>query len=163
MLYRRIQIFDLDQTILDSSHRYRSLPNGDIDLSFWRAMSIPEEILKDKTLPLVRYMRESASFRDTFTAICTSRVMTAADWQLLTKHSINYDYIMYRLTELDTRACAVFKRDKILHLLNNLRIPPREFHRVDVFDDHQGVLAMSKQLGMSPYDATILNRRWAHG
>lgn len=45
-------IFDLDGTVVDTSHRYRNKPCGNIDLDFWFANSTPEMIAKDALLPL---------------------------------------------------------------------------------------------------------------
>ena len=39
-----IYIFDLDGTVIDSSHRQLALPNGDIDLTHWRENSTKEKI-----------------------------------------------------------------------------------------------------------------------
>jgi hypothetical protein len=51
-------IFDLDGTVIDTSHRYRNLPNGHIDLEYWFANSIPEKIAQDALLPLADSMRK---------------------------------------------------------------------------------------------------------
>ena len=45
-------IYDLDHTVIDSSHRAATLPNGSIDLDHWREHSTPELIARDRLLPL---------------------------------------------------------------------------------------------------------------
>ena len=54
-----IYIFDLDGTVIDSSHRQLALPNGDIDLTHWKENSTKEKIFKDELLPLARYMKRA--------------------------------------------------------------------------------------------------------
>jgi hypothetical protein len=38
-------IYDLDHTLLDSSHRQATLPNGDLDLAHWIENSTPEKVM----------------------------------------------------------------------------------------------------------------------
>ena len=45
-------IFDLDHTVIDSSHRQATLPNGDLNLQHWRENATPEKIAQDSLLPL---------------------------------------------------------------------------------------------------------------
>lgn len=67
-----IIIFDLDGTVIDTSHRYRNKPCGTIDLDFWFANSTPEMIARDTLLPLAdvwrRYHREGHEI-----VVCTAR------------------------------------------------------------------------------------------
>ena len=54
-------IFDLDDTVIDSSHRATlTVVNGqvELDLNAWRKDSTYENIMKDSLLPLANYMRE---------------------------------------------------------------------------------------------------------
>ena len=48
------KIWDLDGTVIDSSHRYSTLPNGDIDLPRWIADNTKANIERDSLLPLAR-------------------------------------------------------------------------------------------------------------
>ncbi len=65
-------IFDLDGTVIDTSHRYRDLPCGKIDLDFWFANSTPEMIAQDRLLPLAASMRLMYAAGHTV-IICTAR------------------------------------------------------------------------------------------
>ena len=47
-------IFDLDGTVIDSSHRALANADGSITLDFWRENSTAEMIAKDKLFPLAR-------------------------------------------------------------------------------------------------------------
>ena len=52
-------IFDLDDTVIDSSHRQRLLSSGSIDLDYWRAHSTVGLIARDSLLPLAVKMQEA--------------------------------------------------------------------------------------------------------
>ena len=72
MRCKMIMIFDLDGTIVDTSHRYRDLPCGKIDLDFWFANSTPEMIARDTLLPLANVWRRYYSEGHTI-VVCTAR------------------------------------------------------------------------------------------
>ena len=72
MLY----IFDLDGTVIDSSHRQNTLPDGSLDLAHWVENNTPEKILSDSLLPLAEKMRSVRSATDTV-AVITARVIGA--------------------------------------------------------------------------------------
>ncbi len=80
----KISIYDMDGTIVDSSHRYRTITeNGKtrIDLEYWRANEY--RAMDDGLLPLAaQYMQELAD-RNTFVIIATARVMNEPDWQFV--------------------------------------------------------------------------------
>jgi hypothetical protein len=65
-------IFDLDDTVVNTKHRYRNKPCGNIDLDYWFANSTPEMIAKDTLLPLAaiwrRYYAEGYEI-----VVCTAR------------------------------------------------------------------------------------------
>ncbi len=67
-----IFIFDLDGTVIDTSHRYRDLPCGKIDLEYWFANSTPEMVARDSLLPLASVMRTRYAEGHTV-VICTAR------------------------------------------------------------------------------------------
>jgi len=67
-----IMIFDLDGTVVDTSHRYRDLPCGKIDLDYWFDNSTPEKIALDKLLPLANVWRRYHAEGHTI-VVCTAR------------------------------------------------------------------------------------------
>lgn len=78
-------IFDLDGTVIDSSHRQTIDPKtGKLDLQAWRYNNTPEQILADTALPLFDTMLEliDASYE---TYILTARDMVWSDFILLHK------------------------------------------------------------------------------
>lgn len=154
----KLSIFDLDQTVICSKHRYKSLPTGDIDLDHWREWSTRQNIMQDRLLPIAQYAQDCYLYRGHYVAICTARVMSAADFEFLHKHKIHYHYIAYRLNNGDRREDVVFKRDKILHLLALLNIPKSRWRSsVTLFDDNTGILQMANDLGIAPVNSLKFN------
>jgi hypothetical protein len=70
-----IFIFDLDGTVIDTSHRYRDLPCGNIDLEYWFANSTEEQIARDTLLPIANVMRRYYNEGHTI-VVCTARDFT---------------------------------------------------------------------------------------
>ena len=66
MLY----IFDLDHTVIDSSHRQITRADGSLDLDAWRKNCTKSQIFRDELLPLARFMRRAIADPNTQTAIC---------------------------------------------------------------------------------------------
>ncbi len=80
-----IVVFDLDMTIVDSSHRHASKADGSVDLKHW--FSNCHKVVDDTLLPLARAVR---TFWDAGNEIvfCTSRSIQEADHAWLARHSI---------------------------------------------------------------------------
>lgn len=76
---KEIRVFDCDGVLVDSSHRYRNLPTGSIDLAYWIANATPEKIAHDSLLPTAELYRESLNNPDIYTVIATARQVREAD------------------------------------------------------------------------------------
>jgi hypothetical protein len=74
-----IDVFDCDGVLVDSSHRYRNLPNGSIDLDYWIENCTPEKIAADKLLPTAQVYRESLENPNRYTIIATARQVREPD------------------------------------------------------------------------------------
>jgi hypothetical protein len=150
------KIWDLDGTVIDSSHRYSTLPNGDIDLPQWIADNTRENIEQDKLLPLARLMRSNYRQGD-IVIICTARVLGVWDHVFLADHGIKAQFILSRALG-DNRGDAEMKRQKLLALFADLKIPFARWTRNATFyDDNQGVLDMAEKLGIRTRNAVQLN------
>jgi hypothetical protein len=101
-----LNIFDLDGTVIDSSHRREYNDDGTLNLNAWRACS-RETIMRDSLLPLASVMRELIA-TNKMVAICTSRVLNETDWEYLEMHQILPRIIISRI-EGDTTPDAEFK------------------------------------------------------
>lgn len=142
-------IFDLDGTVIDSSHRQLAKPDGSLDLDAWRKHSTPEKVAGDSLLPLARLMRHALATNKEV-AICTARVLGDADRAFLREHGLDAPVVLSRDGEGDNRPDAQLKREKLLSLGVDLR-------GATMYDDNQSVLAMARELGINALDATIVN------
>tara|TARA_B000000441_G_C21716563_1_gene336128 strand:+ start:495 stop:992 length:498 start_codon:yes stop_codon:yes gene_type:complete len=86
-------VFDLDQTIVDSSHR-TPLKNGRVDIPAYVRLQTPKNIDKDSILPLADKMRRE--FKRSFIVVCTARKMTDYDYLFLKRNNLFFDEIYER-------------------------------------------------------------------
>jgi hypothetical protein len=151
------KIWDLDGTVINSSHRYSTLPNGDIDLPKWRADNTKENIERDSLLPLARLMRSNWNQGSDIVIICTARVLGVHDHCFLADHGLKANYILSRAFG-DNRGDAEMKRAKLFALFASLNVPFARWSKASTFyDDNLGVLSMAKALGIRTRNATTLN------
>ena len=101
-------IFDLDGTVIDSTHR-----QGE-SLADWRRMNTVGNVFRDSLLPLAAKMQEAiASELEVW--VCTSRVMSRADYAFLRMHGLHpiASPILSRDGEADMRGCGELKLAKL--------------------------------------------------
>ena len=150
------KIWDLDGTVIDSSHRYSTLENGDIDLPKWIADNTRANIEQDTLLPLARLMKSNYANGD-IVIICTARVLGVWDHVFLADHGIKAHFILSRAIG-DNRGDAEMKRSKLLALFSDLKVPVARWTRNATFyDDNQGVLNMAEKFGIRTRNAVQLN------
>ena len=82
-------IFDLDETVIDSSHR-----QGET-LEDWIALNTRDNILKDTLLPLADQMKAAYHNGDVVT-VCTSRVLSAHDFESFRSLGLRFDNLLAR-------------------------------------------------------------------
>lgn len=115
---RKVSIYDMDGTIVDSSHRYRTIESNGIqkiDLQYWRANEY--RAMDDGLLPLAdQYMNE---IRDpsVYVIIATARVMHAPDWQFVRDILGEPDYFISR-QDGDIRSGSVLKINGLQKFFN---------------------------------------------
>ena len=155
MLY----IFDLDHTVIDSSHRQITRADGSLDLDAWRKNCTRSQIFRDELLPLARFMRRAIADPNTQTAICTARVLSKYDYSFLQEKQLITDYILARF-EGDDRKDDALKYSKIWSLLTSLKIPRARWQSsVTLLDDNQSVLRMAtNRLKITAIDAIQMNQ-----
>ena len=115
MLY----IFDLDGTVIDSSHRQNTLPDGSLDLAHWVENNTVDKILADSLLPLAEKMRSVRSVKDTV-AVITARVIQDADLAFLKRNDLRFDYLFSR-AQCNTSPDDILKKRAILKLARKLQ------------------------------------------
>ena len=149
-------IFDLDHTVIDSSHRQLTRADGTLDLDNWIANCTAEKINQDKLLPLARLMR-SAYSNGHHVVICTARVLSIHDHRFLANHKLRSDYILSRALG-DNRGDAEMKRDLLINYFASKNIPLARWTRNAVFyDDNDAVLSMARDLGITAKNAIQIN------
>lgn len=102
---KRIAIYDMDGTIVDSLHRYRTI-NGKIDLEYWRANEY--RAMQDTLLPLAEQYRRDLADVNCYVIIATARVMHEPDYKFVREILGEPDYIISR-KEGDTISGGLLK------------------------------------------------------
>ncbi len=93
----RVAIYDMDGTIVDSSHRYRTIvdENGErIDLDYWRENEF--RAMGDSLLPLAEQYKKDLADVNCFVIIATARVMNEPDWKFVNEILGMPDYFISR-------------------------------------------------------------------
>jgi hydroxymethylpyrimidine pyrophosphatase-like HAD family hydrolase len=143
--------WDLDGTLIDSSHRISFKNNGEFDLDYWIQHSIEEFVMKDKLLPLAELYYE---YKKTgFTQICvTARELSEADYKYFKKYNLEFDMILHRNNskELD----EILKSRRLQEYLQEEgRIP------FLAFDDKQENLEVFDKFSFRTMHAAYLNKK----
>ena len=151
-----IYIFDLDHTVIDSSHRQLTRPDGSLDLQNWIENCTLDKIMADKLLPLARLMR-SAYSQGHQVLICTARNLSLFDYMFLGDNDLFANAILSR-PDGDNRPDDELKRDLLLKHFEG--VPLARWARNAVFyDDNLAVLAMAEKLGIRTKNAIQLNAK----
>jgi len=95
-MFKRVTIFDLDMTIVDSSHRTPNKPDGTLDLFGYFERKTRQHIFSDRLLPLAVVMRDLFYSGETYVVICTARDMNDDDFDFLNAKEIPYHKILNR-------------------------------------------------------------------
>ena len=148
-------IFDLDATVIDSSHRQICKPDGSLDLAEWKRNSTYPKVMADRLLPLANHWNRIQKMKNVFIAICTARVMSEADLDYLRIKGLKANEIMSR-SDTDHRPDAIMKKAKILAFLRDHNI--RKSSDVTFYDDNKNVLQMLIDLGINAKDSIKINQ-----
>tara|TARA_B110000285_G_C14792249_1_gene453556 strand:+ start:102 stop:608 length:507 start_codon:yes stop_codon:yes gene_type:complete len=152
----QIFIFDLDDTVIDSSHRAKlAVEDGKVvlDLQAWKRDSTHKNIMKDSLLPLATYMRECIQAEHTYVWVCTARNMQSADHEFLAKHGLTPNLVLSRQLDDDT-ADHILKKKMIGKLLN---LKPFKDCETIFFDDKPKNLQALENLIDFNLNATAIN------
>ena len=146
-------IFDLDGTVIDSSHR-----QGDT-LDDWRRMNTVGNIMRDRLLPLAGKM-QSAIQDGLDVWICTSRVMGKADFAFLRMQSLlpNGGPVLHRISDADDRDCGDLKLAKLQGIAASMGVSWARFANDSImFDDSIDVQATMRDAGLRVVDPVQFN------
>ena len=146
-------IFDLDGTVIDSSHR-----QGDT-LADWRRMNTVGNIMRDRLLPLAGKMQ--AAIQDGLDVwVCTSRVMGKADFAFLRMQSLlpNGGPVIHRISDADDRDCGALKLAKLQGMAASMGVSWARFANDSLmFDDSIDVQATMRDAGLRVVDPVQFN------
>jgi len=117
-MIKSIEIYDLDGTLIDSDHRYRNLPDGSIDLPYWRRMATPSNIAKDTLLPLAAQYKAAIANPAVYVIVATARVMEQADLAYLYGKLGKPNHIISRRDDNDARRDYVLKVAGLRRMFN---------------------------------------------
>lgn len=149
-------IFDLDHTLLDSSHRAATRADGSLDLDHWRENSTRELILRDRALPLLPHARRLIGKHAEVIA-CTARVMSAADYECLRSHGLHFDDVLSRPEGDNTSDHLLKERLLMAYAMDSGESFYRFARRSIMIDDNKNVLNHLTGLGFRCYDAISIN------
>ena len=117
----RVSIYDMDGTIVDSSHRYRTIVDdaGErIDLDHWREHEY--RAMADSLLPLYSNYRADLADENCFVIIATARVMHGPDWKFVKEILGEPDYFISRPdgSDISGKALKINGLAKFFNLVN---------------------------------------------
>jgi FMN phosphatase YigB (HAD superfamily) len=155
----RYYIFDLDHTIVDSSHRQATRPDGSLDLDHWREHSTPAMIEADTLLPLAHEWRKIQRRGEAKIIVCTARVMGIADYRYLTSRGLFADKVISRRDGDSTADDLLKLRGLKAYCVANGISWARLCKTAVMFDDNKNVLKTLQANGLPCYDAISLNEQ----
>jgi len=143
-MQKPIYIFDLDGTVVDSSHRFTGTAEGKVDLAKWIEDSTRENIFKDSLLPLAKFMKALMKANQNVW-ICTARNMSKDDFDFLAEKGIKAKTILCR-KDGDNRADAEMKTAKLKRLFNL-----KQFQNAEkiMFDDNESIQKEMPKIGIN--------------
>ena len=106
-------IFDLDATVIDSSHRQITKADGSLDLAAWKKNSTYAKVMRDSLLPLANHWKRIQELKNVYIAVLTARGMGDADFHYLAFKGLKADKIMSRAF-FDHRPDHIMKNQKII-------------------------------------------------
>lgn len=151
----KIRIYDLDGTIIDSSHRAKYDDNGILDLDHWRENNTKENIFKDDLLPMYWQLVSDYKAGDII-ILCTARELNKWDWEYIHSMGIYYDYVKSRPIG-ETVSDWKLKRD-LLNPFFNLK--PFQKLAKYFYDDNELNLAQLSDMGATCCNAREWNNQY---
>lgn len=154
-----IFIFDLDHTVIDSTHRQLTRPDGSLDLEHWLENCTPEKIAGDTLLPLADVMRRYYAEGHTV-VVCTARSGDCVhDKAFLARHDLRYHHWLSRGDSMEGDATL---KTRLLNEWAEREGLPDDWRRDSfMWDDNQAVIAQMFRDRLFCGDAIKYNRRLA--
>ena len=143
-MIKQVTIFDLDGTVIDSSHRQVTDSNGNLNLAKWFENNTPKKIFQDKILPLAQEIRRRHKKGD-YIIINTARNLSYADYEFMMENGILADKVIDR-PQGNMENDAELKRKQL-----NSFLSLKQFKKANkvMFDDNNKVRSLLRQIGIS--------------
>jgi len=146
-------IFDLDETVIDSSHR-----QGET-LAEWIALNTPENVAKDTLLPLADQMQKVYDAGHTVT-VCTSRVLSDHDFESFRTLGLRFDNMLSRSLFDGNENPGSLKLRLLQDLAKRQGVSWARFCRTAMmFDDNQDVIDTLKNNSLRVINPVNYNSR----
>ena len=153
----KIRIYDLDGTIIDSSHRAKHDKNGKLDLAHWKANNTKENIFRDGLLPM--YWQLVADYKNgDIVILCTARELNKHDWEFIHSYGIYYDYVKSRPLGESTADWKLKRR--LLNPFFNLK--PFQALEKYFYDDNNSNLLAIGDMGATCCNAKTWNAKFVN-
>ena len=157
MTFKRLAIFDLDETLIDSKHRTPNRPDGTLDLDRYFALKNRESIFQDSLLPLAAFFK-SLDRSENYVVICTARAMNQDDYDYLEANGIYAHRILCRPLDGSENHIkdGALKARKIQRLRNLRQFAGKPVY---MWDDAIPVIRAMRRIGVICLNAIKVNQR----
>jgi len=137
-IMKKIKIYDLDGTVIDSTHRYQ-VKNNKIDLDYWVENDKPDKIQQDKLLPLAKKMMQDINNPEIYVIAATARACKKndANYKFLRDNGLFPQKFVHRQGRDDMRGGAALKIKAIKPLLN---LKPFKDCSIYIYEDNKTYL-----------------------
>lgn len=151
-------IFDLDETVINSSHRTPNNPDGTLNLQGYKMNHTPANVFMDTLLPLAATMKRAIA-SGYKVAVLTARDMAWFDRDFLKAHGINPKHIYSRDKCRSARHYSMSDGAYKVEWFN--KMPPSLVagQHVIMFDDSKPVKAAMRAIGVTCLCAHKVNAR----
>ena len=169
---KRLNVFDLDGTVINSFHRvapHLDKETGNLDLQGYIANACTHELVQaDTLLPLAAVMKENISGNDTHNIIVTARTMYKTDYYYLRKQGLLTNKPQAARVMSRTNLQRHFPLDEVQGIYRSrdaeykrkyFELLQRQYPNatITVYDDHDGVLNVAREMGFQVVDAKLAN------
>ena len=152
-------IFDLDGTVIDSTHRQATKADGSLDLDHWFANNTAEKIMADSLLPLAKSLRAMIALGHKV-IICTARAIQPADKIFLALNRLPYDALLHReIGNMESDASLKIRLLETYFIAEGFNCAADA--KAIMFDDNLKVIDAMLSIGIHCYDATKVNAKLA--
>jgi FMN phosphatase YigB (HAD superfamily) len=153
---KRVVIFDLDETVVDSAHRTPNNPDGTLNLPRYLELKTRENTFKDGLLPLADFWR-SLDPAENYIVVCTARSWADFDQEFLDHHGLRAHKIIARFSERHmTMRDPDLKREGLQPFFNLKQF--RNLPKI-MFDDSAPVISALRKMGIACLNAHKINQR----